>query len=215
MAFSLTFYATSRSLPALVAPVLQPHLGAVTGLLKELFPSAAAMLSNSTELGGQAAPSEAELGFDDDDSLSGVYHNNQGSFLTGTHFRPGHMPLRGTFMRSPGLDNSHPNLAQGFGVNITDMAGQTGPAGIQPSLVLHTQRPRVLICGREGSGQSHLGPAVLDALEGLPVHSVGLPSLLSDVSARRVPSPMAPGALPCESPTNALASTATPCPSIL
>ena len=54
------------------------------------------------------------------------------------------------------------------------------------ALVVHTQRPRVLVCGREGCGQSHLGPAILDALEGLPVHSIGLPSLLSDASARCV-----------------------------
>ncbi len=46
------------------------------------------------------------------------------------------------------------------------------------------QRPRLLICGAEGAGQSHLGPAVLYALEGLPVHAIGLPSLLSDAGAR-------------------------------
>jgi SpoVK/Ycf46/Vps4 family AAA+-type ATPase len=45
-------------------------------------------------------------------------------------------------------------------------------------------RPRLLICGSEGNGQAHLGPALLYALEGLPVHSIGLPSLLSDASAR-------------------------------
>lgn len=48
------------------------------------------------------------------------------------------------------------------------------------------QRPRLLICGQEGAGQSHLGPALLYALEGLPVHALGLPSLLSDASARSV-----------------------------
>ena len=46
------------------------------------------------------------------------------------------------------------------------------------------QRPRLLVCGQEGAGQSHLGPALLYALEGLPVHALGLPSLLSDASAR-------------------------------
>jgi hypothetical protein len=46
------------------------------------------------------------------------------------------------------------------------------------------QRPRLLICGPEGTGQAHLGPAVLYALEGLPVHAIGLPSLLSDAGAR-------------------------------
>jgi SpoVK/Ycf46/Vps4 family AAA+-type ATPase len=46
------------------------------------------------------------------------------------------------------------------------------------------QRPRLLIAGPPGCGQAHLGPALLYALEGLQTHSIGLPSLLSDVGAR-------------------------------
>jgi SpoVK/Ycf46/Vps4 family AAA+-type ATPase len=46
------------------------------------------------------------------------------------------------------------------------------------------QRPRVLVCGGEGCGQEHLGPALLHLLEGLPVQSIGLPSLLADAGAR-------------------------------
>ena len=59
-------------------------------------------------------------------------------------------------------------------------------AGLQISFTTsHTDmRPRLLICGAEGSGQAHLAPALLYALEGLPVHAIGLPSLLSDASAR-------------------------------
>ncbi|KAJ6733884.1 hypothetical protein OIU74_005638 [Salix koriyanagi] len=45
-------------------------------------------------------------------------------------------------------------------------------------------RPRLLLCGCEGSGLDHLGPAVLHELEKFPVHSLGLPSLLSDPSAK-------------------------------
>lgn len=45
-------------------------------------------------------------------------------------------------------------------------------------------RPRLLICGGEGSGLDHLGPAILHELEKFPVHSLGLPSLLSDPSAK-------------------------------
>ena len=45
-------------------------------------------------------------------------------------------------------------------------------------------QPRVLVSGSEGCGQDHLVPALLHALEGLPVHSIGLPALLSDASAR-------------------------------
>lgn len=48
------------------------------------------------------------------------------------------------------------------------------------------QRPRLLVCGAEGSGQSHLAPGLLHALEGLPIHSVSLPSLLADAGARWV-----------------------------
>ena len=46
------------------------------------------------------------------------------------------------------------------------------------------QRPSVLMAGPEGSGQHHLAAALLHSLEGLPVHCLGLPSLLADGSAR-------------------------------
>ncbi|KAG4149218.1 hypothetical protein ERO13_D05G327400v2 [Gossypium hirsutum] len=45
-------------------------------------------------------------------------------------------------------------------------------------------RPRLLLCGGDGVGLDHLGPAVLHELEKFPVHSLGLPSLLSDPSAK-------------------------------
>ncbi|KAK1267741.1 ATPase family AAA domain-containing protein [Acorus gramineus] len=45
-------------------------------------------------------------------------------------------------------------------------------------------RPRLLICGDEGVGLDHVGPAILHELEKFPVHSLGLPSLLSDPSAK-------------------------------
>ncbi|KAI3936025.1 hypothetical protein MKX01_021455 [Papaver californicum] len=41
-------------------------------------------------------------------------------------------------------------------------------------------RPRILMCSDEGIGLDHIGPAVLHELEKFPVHSLGLPSLLSD-----------------------------------
>ncbi|GAB4842954.1 hypothetical protein Ancab_012932 [Ancistrocladus abbreviatus] len=45
-------------------------------------------------------------------------------------------------------------------------------------------RPRFLLYGSEGVGLDHLGPAILHELEKFPVHSLGLPSLLSDPSAK-------------------------------
>ncbi|XP_074320047.1 ATPase family AAA domain-containing protein At1g05910 [Silene latifolia] len=45
-------------------------------------------------------------------------------------------------------------------------------------------KPRLLLYGKEGVGLDHLGPAILHELEKFPVHSLGLPSLLSDPSAK-------------------------------
>ncbi|KAK7832436.1 atpase family aaa domain-containing protein [Quercus suber] len=45
-------------------------------------------------------------------------------------------------------------------------------------------RPRLLVYGGEGTGLDHIGPAILHEMEKFPVHSLGLPSLLSDPSAK-------------------------------
>ncbi|QHN94900.1 ATPase family AAA domain-containing protein At1g05910 [Arachis ipaensis] len=44
-------------------------------------------------------------------------------------------------------------------------------------------RPRLLLCGSEGTGLDHLGPAVLHELEKFPVFSLGISVLVSDSSA--------------------------------
>ena len=47
-----------------------------------------------------------------------------------------------------------------------------------------THRPRLLLSGQEGQGQStHIGPAILHNLERLPVHTLDLPALYA-VSAK-------------------------------
>lgn len=51
---------------------------------------------------------------------------------------------------------------------------------------MHIARPRMLLVGPPGSGQQQLGAAVLAAVEGLPVHCIGLTSLLANVAARCV-----------------------------
>ncbi|KZV40898.1 ATPase family AAA domain-containing protein [Dorcoceras hygrometricum] len=45
-------------------------------------------------------------------------------------------------------------------------------------------RPKLLLCGNDGVGLDHIGPAVLHELEKFPVHSLALPSLLSDPGAK-------------------------------
>jgi SpoVK/Ycf46/Vps4 family AAA+-type ATPase len=64
---------------------------------------------------------------------------------------------------------------------LAHAAPAAGAVLSHPGLI---QRPRLLLCGPEGAGQAHLGPALLYALEGLPIHAIGLPSLLADAGAR-------------------------------
>ncbi|GFP81365.1 ATPase family aaa domain-containing protein at1g05910 [Phtheirospermum japonicum] len=45
-------------------------------------------------------------------------------------------------------------------------------------------RPKLLLHGDDGVGLDHIGPAVLHELEKFPVHSLALPSLLSDPGAK-------------------------------
>jgi hypothetical protein len=65
----------------------------------------------------------------------------------------------------------------------------TGPAAagglrLGGASVGHSVQARALVCGPEGAGQAHLAPALLAALEALPVHAIGLPNLLSDANSR-------------------------------
>jgi SpoVK/Ycf46/Vps4 family AAA+-type ATPase len=70
----------------------------------------------------------------------------------------------------------------------TSAAAAAAPSGLAAAASLKRllapscclQRPRLLLCGAPGAGQQHVGPALLHALEGLPVHSIGLTSLLAD-----------------------------------
>jgi hypothetical protein len=57
-------------------------------------------------------------------------------------------------------------------------------SGSASSALFCMARPRMLLAGPAGSGQQQLGAAVLAALEGLPVHAIGLPSLLASAGSR-------------------------------
>lgn len=67
---------------------------------------------------------------------------------------------------------------------VTKMGSSRGGNGGGGRHLLQVARPRMLLVGPPGSGQQQLGAAVLAALEGLPVHCIGLTSLLANVAAR-------------------------------
>lgn len=63
--------------------------------------------------------------------------------------------------------------------------GDVGGRGGREAALPACSRPALLLAGAPGSGQNHLAPALLHALEALPVHAIGLPALLADSSSRR------------------------------
>ncbi|KAL4429387.1 hypothetical protein ABPG77_005161 [Micractinium sp. CCAP 211/92] len=86
--------------------------------------------------------------------------------------------------RNPAAGFGAPGAELGGGADLGGASSLGGVFSWASGASLGVQRPRLLVCGPEGTGQAHLGPAVLYALEGLPVHAIGLPSLLSDAGAR-------------------------------
>ncbi|CDF37207.1 unnamed protein product [Chondrus crispus] len=64
-------------------------------------------------------------------------------------------------------------------------AGKMRPVGGNGKhMNLQVLRPRLLICGMKGLGQTQIGPAILYRFEGCPVHAIDYPSLHSDAGAR-------------------------------
>ncbi len=63
-------------------------------------------------------------------------------------------------------------------------AAPTSAKLLQACQGVAVRRARLLLCGREGAGQAALGAALLHELEGLPVHAIGLPSLVADAGSR-------------------------------
>ena len=65
------------------------------------------------------------------------------------------------------------------------LAAAGGPAyALSLLAVPHAVRPRLLLVGTPGGGQNAVAPALLHALESLPVHGIGLPSLVSEAGSR-------------------------------
>lgn len=83
---------------------------------------------------------------------------------------------------SSGFGSAQPQQQQAM-VKLVNTRSGAGGSNMARQL-LQMARPRLLLAGPAGSGQQQLGAAVLAALEGLPVHCIGLTSLLANVAAR-------------------------------
>jgi len=146
----------ARPLPSIVAPVLRGHLNSMLGMISDVFPAAAVCLSVDSDKGPRLMGGNPPLS----------------------------TPLKTRPTPSAVKASAAASLARAEASSGDDEIPDEEPYEDVPARCLPCQRPRMLLCGREGSGQSHLAPAVLYSLEGLPVHAIGLPSLLSDASAR-------------------------------
>eukprot|EP00798_Chlamydomonas_sp_ICE-L_P030291 gene30291-35279_t len=184
--------AHARPLPASVAPCLVHYLGKAIAHLATTFPPAQQCLQALEERegeGGSGGGGTGEGGFGST-GLSGA--SQQTSFFSIGDDDDDDDEEEDLFGCDAGPG---PGSASANGGALD--AGTHGPGGgrscstvAKPPARLFSSpsdwvlRPRLLICGAEGSGQHHLAPALLYALEGLPVHAVGLPSLLSDPGSR-------------------------------
>lgn len=135
-------------------PLLQMPLRAALGVVREAFPPADDAL--------RIAASQARLA--------------SGSGTTG-----GAAPMEveaESLAELDGLDGLD-------GEENETLASAGGPAyALSLLAVPHSVRPRLLLVGTPGAGQNAVAPALLHALESLPVHGIGLPSLVSDAGSR-------------------------------
>jgi SpoVK/Ycf46/Vps4 family AAA+-type ATPase len=81
-------------------------------------------------------------------------------------------------------DDDHAGQDEAWDIDISRAGKQRVIHGGGAAIDRPVLRPRLLVCGRGGLGQTQLGPALLQFLEGCPVHAIDLPSLFSDGGAR-------------------------------
>ncbi|XP_046342752.1 ATPase family AAA domain-containing protein 2-like isoform X3 [Haliotis rufescens] len=145
----------SRSLTFAVEPLLKRQFQKSLSLLQDVFPS---VLSTLASLDIPATNSQAEnqkgevtldeLASDDDEEMPSIYEKCRNR-------------------KRSSLEPPIPDHAPAY-LNF----------GRQSYQVPTTYRPRLLLCGSRGQGQtSHLGPAILHHLEQLPVQVLDLPTV--------------------------------------
>ena len=154
--------AHARPLPLSVAPAMAPVLAKAIARLVDTFPPVSACLA-------------AAAANKDGKTSTGM--------LSGIAGRPPSASVTAIFDSEEDEEDDEEEVGNSIN-GMGPMATTSSRALLGPSSWV--QRPRLLLCGPEGAGQQHLGPALLYALEGLPVHAVGLPSLLSDPGWVRV-----------------------------
>jgi hypothetical protein len=145
----------ARALNPVVEPCLNTHLQAALTQITQLFPPAAACLAAAAD----AAAAEAG-------HTTSVLQPQQGRLSAAIAASKG----RGIAGKAGSSSSSSSKLGL--------------PSGGASSALFCMARPRMLLAGPAGSGQQQLGAAVLAALEGLPVHAIGLPSLLASAGSR-------------------------------
>ncbi len=156
--------AHARPLPPATAPALAHSLAAVLGRLQRTFPPAAQCLAAAASREGPSSSNAAT--------------NTTANATTALLLPPGRTaaapPKPGALgaLALPSTSASSASTSGPFGGLLARL----------PSFLL--SRPRLLVCGPPGCGQGQLAAALLYALEGLPCHAIGLPSLLANAGAR-------------------------------
>lgn len=155
--------AHARPLTPATAPALAHSLAAVLGRLQRTFPPAAHCLAAAATREGPSSSNAT---------------TSTTNATTALLLPPGRTaaaaPKPGALgaLALPSTSASSASTSGPFGGLLARL----------PSFLL--SRPRLLVCGPPGCGQGQLVAALLYALEGLPCHAIGLPSLLANAGAR-------------------------------
>lgn len=145
----------ARPIAARLKPVLDDSMSSCISIIRKIFAQGMSPESVAADAAASSAANGTTDGFEDDDDDDDSLAESE-----------------------LGMD--------GIDVDIASAGKMRAMYGAQKSSVLDRPvlRPRLLLCGSPGLGQSQLGPALLHFLEGCPVHAIDLPSLLSDSGAR-------------------------------
>ncbi len=175
---------THRPLSKIIAPLLQSDFNTVVVRLQEIFPPAvAAMQQPEVCVCVLCVCIVCVLVGDNYHDDGPLQYTQMYAHMTYMHHTPPiHSPPTITPPYTPPLQDNLPGAAAAAFLDNppTTTSNPTLP-GTRPTSLL---RPRLLLCGPRGAGQGHVARAVLHALEGLPLHAIGLPSLLADAGAR-------------------------------
>ena len=159
----------SAPLSALIRPLLSRSLQEILEIVRDVYPPAAFISSSIVSGDGETSNANMEMIKSTTDQLEIAYYDDSDEDEGNNNV------LAETAALGDAEDVNDEENVGGRAKKNTLKNAASEFIRSPPS-----QNPRLLICGESGSGQAHIAPALLHALEQFAVHAISLPALLSD-----------------------------------